>query len=129
MQGLAVCVFEPSGERDLPPWSPATTLRGALAALVASTPAACDPFHAEFDRVEPAQTYQARVASPSGAVPHELRVMTYNVKFGGGRIEFFFDCHGSHVLTTEAVVTATLKRLARSEERRLAQATTPQVTA
>lgn len=111
MQGLAVCVFEPSGERDLPPWSPATTLRGALAALVASTPAACDPFHAEFDPVEPAHTYQARVASPSGTVPHELRVMTYNVKFGGGRIDFFFDCHGSQVLMTEAEVTANLKRL------------------
>ena len=23
-----------------------------------------------------------------------LRLMTYNVKFGGGRIDFFFDCHG-----------------------------------
>lgn len=38
--------------------------------------------------------------------------MTYNVKFGGGRIDFFFDCHGDRVLMSEAEVLVHLKRLA-----------------
>src|SRR5690606_18763949 len=41
-----------------------------------------------------------------------LKVMTYNIKFGSGRINFFFDCHGDRVLMTKAEVETNLQRIA-----------------
>ena len=38
--------------------------------------------------------------------------MTYNVKFGGGRIDFFFDCHGDRVLMTESETLRNLQGIA-----------------
>lgn len=78
-----------------------------LALLVGS----CDPFGTLFDDVEVATSYRARLIRD---VPEESRltVMTYNVKFGGGRIDFFFDCHGDEVLMSEAQVITHLEGLA-----------------
>ncbi|HVR19775.1 MAG TPA: endonuclease/exonuclease/phosphatase family protein [Polyangiaceae bacterium] len=82
------------------------------AASVACALGGCDPFHTGFDDLEEAHYYRA--AKP-GAVPEPkslLRAMNYNVKFGGGRIDFFFDCFGDRVLMTKAEVTQNLERLA-----------------
>jgi endonuclease/exonuclease/phosphatase family metal-dependent hydrolase len=38
--------------------------------------------------------------------------MSYNIKFGGGRIDFFFDCHGDRVLMSESEVVDNLQGLA-----------------
>ena len=65
--------------------------------------AACDPFHTGFDDLERAEVYHARGERSPPAQPERLRVMTYNVKFGGGRIDFFFDCHGDRVLMRRGV--------------------------
>lgn len=72
---------------------------------------ACDPFGTGFDDVEKAVSYTAEriVDAPK---PSALRVMTYNIKFGGGRIDFFFDCHGDEVLMSEAEVIQNLEGLA-----------------
>lgn len=74
--------------------------------------ASCDPFHTEFDDVEPAETYQAGSVKKA-AKKSALTVMTYNVKFGGGRIDFFFDCHGDRVLMKKSEVLANLSALAK----------------
>ena len=73
---------------------------------------ACDPFHTQFDDVERAVSYRARELEPAtpGAT---LRVMNYNVKFGGARIDFFFDCFGDRVLMSKAEVLENLEGLAR----------------
>jgi endonuclease/exonuclease/phosphatase family metal-dependent hydrolase len=73
---------------------------------------ACDPFHATFDAIEPARAYRARELRPAPGAPERLRVMNYNVKFGGGRIDFFFDCHGDRVLMKRSEVTRNLEALA-----------------
>ena len=39
--------------------------------------------------------------------------MTWNIKFAGGRIDFFFDCFGERVLMQSAEVTSNLEGLAR----------------
>jgi endonuclease/exonuclease/phosphatase family metal-dependent hydrolase len=71
----------------------------------------CDPFHTEFDDVERAVGYRA--AHVEAATPRSsLRVMNYNVKFGGARIDFFFDCFGDRVLMSKREVTANLEGLA-----------------
>ena len=74
---------------------------------------ACDPFHVEFEPVEPAEMYTALDLSPAPAPSGTLKLMSYNVKFGGGRIDFFFDCHGDRVLMTESEVTTNLRRVAK----------------
>lgn len=73
----------------------------------------CDPFHVDFAAVEPAESYQARKLSAIPETPRSLRVMTWNIKFGGGRIDFFFDCFGDRVLMQRDEVTANLEGLAR----------------
>lgn len=80
---------------------------GAIAAL---TLGACDPFGTQFDDVEKAISYRARTVRD---VPEKSRltVMTYNVKFGGARIDFFFDCHGDEVLMGEEDVIDNLEGL------------------
>ncbi len=78
---------------------------------------ACDPFHTGFDDVEGAQSYSASTIKPAtvkegASGKPQLRVMNYNVKFGGGRIDFFFDCHGDRVLMKKGEVTHNLEGLA-----------------
>lgn len=72
----------------------------------------CDPFHAEFDNVEPAQMYERTTRVKTKAAKDALSVMSYNVKFGGGRIDFFFDCHGDRVSMKRSEVFENLERLA-----------------
>ena len=89
--------------------------RGAFARLAgAGMLLACsDPFHTTFKDLEPAASYTSRTNEPATAdTPSSLRLMNYNLKFGGGRIDFFFDCHGSRVLMTKSEVIANLEGLA-----------------
>ncbi len=72
----------------------------------------CDPFHTTFEDVEDAQTYRAADVKPAPSAATSLRIMNYNVKFGGGRIDFFFDCHGDRVLMSEDEVVTNLTGLA-----------------
>ena len=58
----------------------------------------CDPFHTRFDPVEPAQTYTAAQPGERPEAVEAVSVMTWNIKFGGGRILFFFDCPGDRVI-------------------------------
>ena len=45
--------------------------------------------------------------------PDSLKVMTYNIKFGGGRINFFWDCYGDRVIMTKEEVINNLTDLTR----------------
>jgi endonuclease/exonuclease/phosphatase family metal-dependent hydrolase len=73
---------------------------------------ACDPLHTGFDDVERAVYYRAEDLDPAPDVVPRLRVMNYNLKFGGGRIDFFFDCFGDRVLMSRSEVIGNLQRLA-----------------
>lgn len=59
----------------------------------------------QYKRPTPALRYTMLGAQP--APPKDtLRIMTWNIKFGGGRIDFFFDCYGDRVwMTAEEVKT------------------------
>lgn len=83
-----------------------------LAAVTVATLFACDPLHAEFDELEPADRYHARVVQPPPESVDRLLVMTWNIKFGGGRIDFFFDCYGDRVLMQAGEVIDNLQGLA-----------------
>lgn len=82
-----------------------------IAMTALAVPIACDPFNTQFDDSEGAVSYEAE-AIRSVEFRSRLAVMTYNVKFGGGRIDFFFDCHGDEVLMSEEEVVTHLQGLA-----------------
>jgi len=83
---------------------------GVLAALF--TLAACDPFRTDFDATQDAQPYIAEVLTEAPPPEGQLRVMTWNVKFGAARIDFFFDCHGDRGHMKAAEVRGNLSQLA-----------------
>ena len=73
----------------------------------------CDPFHTGFDDVEDAQVYTAATLTPvADDSPTTLNVMNWNAKYGAGRIDFFFDCHGDRSLMNAQEVEANLDALA-----------------
>lgn len=89
-------------------------MNGTRAALstIALLAASCDPFHTGFDDVEGAVRYAAAAPSPAPAPSGAIRVMTWNVKYGGARLRFFWECDGSRTLLTEGEVKANLDALA-----------------
>ncbi len=116
MKMLVTPAWQPSA-REPGVAHPRKPLRLLAAALTASVSTAalpgCDPFHVEFEPVEEAELYRSAKRKAIGDFDGTLKVMTYNVKFGGGRIDFFFDCHGDRVLMTEQEVLENLERLAK----------------
>ena len=69
-------------------------------------------FDNRFESVEAAQRWQAtQPAPPPEILDNRLLVMTWNVKFAGGRIDFFFDCWGDRVLMEPAEVSAAIDGL------------------
>jgi endonuclease/exonuclease/phosphatase family metal-dependent hydrolase len=72
---------------------------------------ACDPFHTEFALEEPAQHYEARQKTQAPNVAASVSVMNWNIKFGGGRLDFFFDCHGIRGLMSRDEVIEHLDQL------------------
>ncbi len=72
----------------------------------------CDPFRTHFDDTQDARPYIAEVLTDAAAPAGGLRVMTWNVKFGAARIDFFFDCHGERGHMKAAEVRSNLSRLA-----------------
>jgi endonuclease/exonuclease/phosphatase family metal-dependent hydrolase len=54
----------------------------------------------------------AQVETPDPATPDSLRVVSYNIKFGGGRIDFWFDCIGYRKRMEPAEVEQNMARVA-----------------
>lgn len=77
-----------------------------------------DPFHTEFRDIQAAQTYRARRVRRRRRSRRRRRngqaplVMTWNIKFAGGRVDFWFDGHGSRVILRDWEVLAHLEGLA-----------------
>ena len=62
---------------------------------------ACDPFATKIGTE--VSIYESKTIQ-SCTFPDTLKVMTWNIKFGGGRIDFFFDCHGDRVIMEKSEV-------------------------
>jgi endonuclease/exonuclease/phosphatase family metal-dependent hydrolase len=71
-----------------------------------------DPFHTSFQGVEDAVYYESAVKKAAPDWLTSLRVMTYNIKFAGARLSFFFECDGDRGLMTEYEVVGNLRGLA-----------------
>ena len=66
----------------------------------------------QFRPIEPARYYQAQKIEPA-ATKDTLSIMTWNVKFGGARIDFWYDCYGNRVHMSENEVITNCTALAR----------------
>ncbi len=85
----------------------------ALAALLlVAGPAGCDPFNTGFDDLEAAALYRNAAAGPGPAPAGAIKVMTWNVKYAGARLRFFWECDGTRTLMTEEEVQGNLDGLA-----------------
>ncbi len=62
---------------------------------------ACDPFATKIGTE--VSLYES-ITKQECTFPDTLKVMTWNIKFGGGRIDFFFDCHGDRVIMKKSEV-------------------------
>ncbi|RVU42770.1 endonuclease/exonuclease/phosphatase family protein [Lujinxingia sediminis] len=87
-------------------------MRVVLTQALATALWGCDPFNATFDEVEDAQYYEAQELIATEPPRGELVVMDWNIKFGGARIDFWFDCHGDRVLMDEDEVLENMEGLA-----------------
>lgn len=73
---------------------------------------ACDPFNTKIENHEnQALTYQANNITTPSSIPAKLNVVSWNIKFGGARFDFFFDCHGTKSLMKKNEVEQNLKLL------------------
>ena len=61
----------------------------------------CEPFVNEFSDLSEAQMYTSSNIIPV-SVKNDPVVMTWNIRFGAGRIPFFGDSCGDRVLMTDA---------------------------
>ncbi|MEE9465949.1 MAG: endonuclease/exonuclease/phosphatase family protein [Candidatus Neomarinimicrobiota bacterium] len=71
----------------------------------------CEPLVTTFDDIEGVMYYTAANITTTG-VPDSLTVVTWNIKFGAGGLDFWFDCYGERVLMTEQEVLENLERVA-----------------
>jgi endonuclease/exonuclease/phosphatase family metal-dependent hydrolase len=83
-----------------------------LFALGITAAASCDPFHTQFEPIEEAVYYQAAHLVDPGPPGDDLLIMNWNLKFAGGRIDFWFDCYGDRVLMERDEVLENLEALA-----------------
>lgn len=74
--------------------------------------AGCDPFNTGFDDFEEAQYYEAARFIEPPVLDGELSIMNWNLKFAGGRIDFWFDCFGDRVVMEAHEVIENLEGLA-----------------
>lgn len=75
--------------------------------------ASCDPFNTKIEDQEfTVLQYEATNKTTPSSTPSTLNIATWNIKFGGGRIDFFFDCHGDRVLMNAAEVNENMAAVA-----------------
>jgi endonuclease/exonuclease/phosphatase family metal-dependent hydrolase len=69
----------------------------------------CDPFVTQFEESEDAVPYTASVVNIPIDSPSELNVITWNIRFGAGRIPWFGDSCGDRVILSENEVLGNLQ--------------------
>jgi endonuclease/exonuclease/phosphatase family metal-dependent hydrolase len=71
----------------------------------------CEPLATSFDDIEDAQYFTAKTITPVPDTFTVIKVMTWNMRFGAGRIPWFGDACGSRVILTEAEIYSSLQAI------------------
>lgn len=72
----------------------------------------CAPLVETFEEEMPCQYYQARSLTPPPEVGDAVRVMTWNIRFGSGKIWWFGDSCGDRVILSADEVLPNLEKIA-----------------
>ncbi len=72
----------------------------------------CRPPATAFDAVEQADLYAAKQLHQAPPLGDTLKIMTWNIRFGARRINWFGDCCGDRVLLSKAETLAGLEEIA-----------------
>jgi endonuclease/exonuclease/phosphatase family metal-dependent hydrolase len=71
----------------------------------------CEPLATSFEDIEPATYYTAATMVPVPDTFTVVRVMTWNIRFGAGRLPWFGDACGNRVILTEDEVNSALNAI------------------
>jgi endonuclease/exonuclease/phosphatase family metal-dependent hydrolase len=72
----------------------------------------CEPLFNAWEGSEPADLSQAATIEAAGvAAPANLKVMSWNLKYGGGRINFWFDYWGDRAIMTDDEADANISAM------------------
>ncbi len=97
--------------------SPVMTIRNRLSTSILCAAflglCACEPIaeDMEFDRQEVPIFTRSQMVPPTNAAPTELKVMAWNVKYGAGRIDFWFDYFGDRTQMTISEVEGNMEKI------------------
>jgi endonuclease/exonuclease/phosphatase family metal-dependent hydrolase len=72
----------------------------------------CEPIVTTFESGDDLVVYYKAAEIDTVAAPKNLKVITWNIKYAGGGLNFFYDCWGERVLMTKSEVLANLELLA-----------------
>jgi len=72
---------------------------------------ACEPLVTQFDDVEAIEITRADQLTPSPQSADSIKIMTWNIRFGIGRIPWFGDSCGDRVIASESEVTSALRAI------------------
>lgn len=72
----------------------------------------CEPFATQFEEIEPGDIYHAANMNTPPSSVESINVMTWNIRFGAGRILWFGDSCGDRVILTKDEVYSSLAQIA-----------------
>ncbi len=75
-----------------------------------------DFFGTQFKDIEEAILYQSKnIKSPENQIDtlKELKVLSWNIKFGGGRVDFFFECYGDRAIMNFDEVSTNIENISK----------------
>ncbi len=92
---------------------PTLFARYGVGILLLILAAACAPLVYDFDSSEKAVSYQSqKIELPPDSAANTLTIMTWNIRFGAGRLPWFGDACGNRVILTETEVKTNLNCIA-----------------
>lgn len=88
-------------------------LSPAILGVISLALGACEPMadDMDFDRQVVPIFERSSLVAPTNAAPSELRVMAWNIKYGAGRIDFWFDYWGDRTQMTVGEVELNMSNI------------------
>ena len=85
----------------------------AIVGALSMAMGACEPLADDFDfDRRPVGVFQrSEIVPPSNVAPSELKVMAWNIKYGAGRIDFWFDYWGDRTQMTKGEVDLNMSNI------------------
>jgi endonuclease/exonuclease/phosphatase family metal-dependent hydrolase len=88
-------------------------LSAAILGVVCLALGACEPLadDMDFDKQEVPVFQRSTLVPPTNTKPSELKVMAWNIKYGAGRIDFWFDYWGDRTVMTSGEVDLNMENI------------------